>query len=173
MLDVIIGLLPALVFSVWNFGIGALTVTAVSVAACLVWEWLYRTLLKKPQSIGDLSAVVTGILIAFVSPVTIPLWMLIIGDFFAIIVVKQLFGGIGKNFVNPALAGRAFLLGSYAAAMTHLVDPAANKVGLLGAGADVITAATPLAFMKGSGEIVASGFQTLSATYTIADMVPF
>ena len=118
MLDVIIAMLPALIWAVVMFGIKALTLTVVSVIGCMFWEWLYRTLMKKPQSVGDLSAVVTGMLLAFVCPVTTPYWMILIGDFFAIVVVKQLFGGIGKNFVNPALAGRAFLLGSYAGEMT-------------------------------------------------------
>ena len=107
MLDVIIALLPALVMSIYVFGVRALTMVLVSVAACVFWEWAYRKLLKKPQSIGDLSAVVTGILLAFVCPPTTPVWMLIIGSFFSIVVVKQLYGGIGCNFVNPALVGHA------------------------------------------------------------------
>lgn len=169
MLDVIIAMLPALAYSVLQFGVKALTLTAVSVVGCVFWEWLYRKTMKKFDSIADLSAVVTGMLLAFVSPVTTPYWMILIGDFFAIIVVKQLFGGIGKNFVNPALAGRAFLLGSYASAMTHWIAPG-NKAPLFGSTADVVTAATPLAMMKGSGDVVASGFQTLTETYTVADM---
>ena len=94
----------------------------VSVAACVFWEWGYRKLLKKPQ-IGrrSVSAVVTGILLAFVCPVTLPWWTLVIGAFFSIVVVKQLYGGIGCNFLNPALAGRAILLASYATAMTTWV----------------------------------------------------
>ncbi len=105
--------------------------------------------MKKPQSVSDLSAVVTGMLLAFVCPVTIPYWMILIGDFFAIVVVKQLFGGIGKNFVNPALAGRAALVASYAGTMTAWADPAGRPRRALGGGtADVVTAATPLAYMK-------------------------
>ena len=164
MLDVIIAMVPALAFAVWQFGLKALTLTAVSVVGCVFWEWLYRKLMKKPQSVGDLSAVVTGILLAFVCPVTTPYWMIIIGDFFAIIVVKQLFGGIGMNFVNPALAGRAFLLGSYAGVMTSWVDPAVSKAPLLGSTADVITASTPLAYMK-TGD-----FAGLTAKYGVLDM---
>ena len=164
MLDVIIAMLPALVWAVIWFGVKALTLTAVSVIGCMFWEWLYRTLLKKPQSIGDLSSVVTGMLLAFVSPVTTPYWMIIIGDFFAIVVVKQLFGGIGKNFVNPALAGRAFLLGSYAGVMTTWIDPAANKAPLMGSTADIVTAATPLAYMK-TGNMAG-----LTETYSVMDM---
>lgn len=166
MLDVIIAMLPALAYAVWQFGLKALTLTAVSAVACAFWEWLYRKLMKKPQSVGDLSAVVTGILLAFVCPVTTPYWMIIIGDFFAIIVVKQLFGGIGKNFINPALAGRAALLASYASDMTSWVDPtvAGNKAPLFGSTADVVTAATPLSYMK-TGD-----FAGLTEKYDVLDM---
>ena len=169
MLDVIIAMVPALIWAVITFGVKALTLTVVSVLGCMFWEWLYRKLMKLPQSVGDLSAVVTGMLISFVSPVTTPYWMILIGDFFAIIVVKQLFGGIGKNFVNPALAGRAFLLGSYAGTMTSWIDPAANKAPLMGA-ADVVTSATPLGMMKGSGADVAASFASLTERYSVMDM---
>ena len=164
MLDVIIAMLPALAFAIFNFGLRALTLTAVSVVGCLFWEWLYRKLMKKPQSIGDLSCVVTGMLLAFVCPVHMPYWMIIIGDFFAIVVVKQLFGGIGKNFLNPALAGRAVLLASYAGTMTSWVDPAAGKAAIIGSNADVVTTATPLAIMK-TGD-----FAELMATYGVDKM---
>ena len=164
MLDVIIALLPALAFAIFNFGLRALTLTAVSVVACIFWEWLYRKLMKKPQSIGDLSCVVTGMLLAFVCPVHMPYWMILIGDFFAIIVVKQLFGGIGKNFLNPALAGRAVLLASYAGTMTSWADPAAGKAPIIGSMADVVTTATPLAIMK-TGD-----FSVLTSTYGVSNM---
>nr|WP_326127616.1 RnfABCDGE type electron transport complex subunit D [uncultured Oscillibacter sp.] len=164
MLDVIIAMLPALIWAVIKFGPEALILTAVSVIGCVFFEWAYRAIMKKPQSVGDLSAVVTGMLLAFVCPPSTPLWMILIGDFFAIIVVKQLFGGIGKNFVNPALAGRAFLLGSYAGVMTTWVDPSQSKAPLFGGVADAVTAATPLAIMK-SGDMAA-----LTSTYTVADM---
>ena len=164
MLDVIIAMLPALVWAVIWFGVKALTLTAVSVIGCMFWEWLYRKLMKKPQSVGDLSAVVTGMLLAFVCPVTTPYWMIIIGGFFSIVVVKQLFGGIGKNFVNPALAGRAFLLGSYAGVMTTWIDATQNKAPLMGSTADIVTAATPLAYMK-TGNMAG-----LTETYSVMDM---
>ena len=164
MLDVIIAMLPALAFAIFNFGLRALTLTAVSVVGCIFWEWLYRKLMKKPQSIGDLSCVVTGMLLAFVCPVHMPYWMILIGDFFAIIVVKQLFGGIGKNFLNPALAGRAVLLASYAGTMTSWVDPAAGKAPIIGSVADVVTTATPLAVMK-TGD-----FAALTDTYNVGNM---
>ena len=170
MLDVIIAMVPALVWAVITFGVEALLLTAVSVVGCVFWEWLYRKLMKKPQSVGDLSAVVTGMLLAFVCPPSTPLWMILIGDFFSIVVVKQLFGGIGKNFVNPALAGRAFLLGSYAGVMTTWIDPAANKAPLMGSTADIVTSATPLAYMKGTGDAVAASFAELTGKYSVTDM---
>ena len=163
MLDVIIAMLPALAWAVVQFGFKALTLTAVSAAGCVFFEWGYRKLMKKPQSVGDLSAVVTGMLLAFVSPVTTPHWMILVGDFFAIVVVKQLFGGIGKNFVNPALAGRAFLLGSYAGVMTTWAA-AGTKVPVIGSTADVVTAATPLAYMK-TGDM-----EGLRSAYSLASM---
>ena len=164
MRDVVVAMLPALVFACVRFGARALALTAVSVVACVFWEWLYRTLMKKPQSIGDLSAAVTGMLLAFVSPVTIPYWMIVVGAFFAIVIVKQLFGGIGKNFINPALVGRAMLVASYAGTMTSWADPAGPKAALFGATPDLITTATPLAMMKGGN------FDALLATYDIPAM---
>lgn len=104
MLDVIIAMVPALVAAIYFFGFRALTVTAVSVAACVFFEWLYCKIMKRPQPIGDLSAVVTGMLLAFTCPVSIPYWMIVIGDAFAIIIVKQLYGGLGKNFMTPLWA---------------------------------------------------------------------
>ena len=134
MLDVIIALMPALIAAVIFFGIKPLIVTAVSVVSCVVFEFGYRKLLKKNPSYMDLSAVVTGILLAYCLPYTFPWWAVIIGAFFSIVLVKQLFGGIGKNIWNPALAGRAFLLISYAVLMTTWSD-----------GPDAATYATPLA----------------------------
>ena len=148
MFDVIIALFPALLMAIINFGPRALCLTAFSAAGCVFFEWLYRALMRKPQSIGDLSAVVTGILLAYVCPVQTPYWMILIADAFAIILVKQLFGGIGCNFVNPALAGRAALLASYAGVMTSWADPALKHAAALGSTADVVTTATPLALLK-------------------------
>ena len=159
MLDVIIAMLPALVWAIYNFGFKALISVVVSVVACLFWEWLYRKLLKKPQSIGDLSAVVTGMLLAFVCPPELPWWTLVIGAFFSIVVVKQLYGGIGCNFLNPALAGRAFLLASYATWMTTWAMPQIRP--------DVTSAATPMAIMKEGTE---EAFTTLMSNYSIGDM---
>ena len=164
MLDVIIAMMPALVWAIVKFGFRALILTAVSVIGCIVFEWGYRKIMKKPQSVNDLSAVVTGILLAFVCPVTLPHWTILVGDFFAIVVVKQLFGGIGKNFINPALAGRAALVASYAGTMSGAwADPKAGWVPLVGT-ADVVTAATPLAYMK-TGDMAG-----LTSQYSVADM---
>ena len=163
MLDVIIALCPALLMSVIRFGFRSLIAVAVSVASAVFFEWLYRKLLHKPQMIGDLSAAVTGMLLAFVCPVTLPYWMLIVGNFFAIFVVKQLYGGLGKNFLNPALAGRAALVACYVSQMTSWIAPG-EKAPLFGGAADVVTAATPLAIMKG-GE-----FDAVVAQFNLRDM---
>ena len=160
MMDVIIAMIPALIMSVFVFGFRALALTLVSVAACVFWEWGYRKLLKKPQSIGDLSAVVTGMLLSFVCPPELPWWALVIGAFFSIVVVKQLYGGIGCNFLNPALAGRAILLASYATAMTTWTLPT-SKIDT------VVSTATPMAIMK---EGTVEKFTELTANYSVADM---
>ena len=147
MRDVLIALSPALVGSVYFFGIRALMVTLVSVAACMFFEWAWCKLMKQHCKVYDLSAAVTGVLLAFVCPPTIPYWTIILGDLFAIIIVKMLFGGIGKNIVNPALAGRAFMF-SWPVAMTTWVKVGwSNAASVLGDNADIVTAATPLANM--------------------------
>ena len=146
MRDVLIALTPALLGSVYFFGFRALVVTLISVAACVFFEWLWSKLRQQPTKVYDLSAVVTGVLLAFVCPVTIPYWCLIIGDFFAIIVVKQLFGGIGKNIVNPALAARAFMF-SWPVLMTNWVKVGFSNAASIVTATDAVTAATPLASM--------------------------
>ena len=149
MIDVCIAMLPALAMSVYVFGWQALVLTLISVVSCVFWEWVYRKLMKKSNSVGDMSAVVTGMLLAFVCPVSLPWWAIVIGSFFSIVVVKQLYGGIGCNFLNPALAGRAVLVASYAGAMTTWVQPGfKNAISVFGSAADVATGATPLALMK-------------------------
>ena len=143
MRDVLIALTPALLGSVYFFGLQALLVTLVSAAACVFFEWAYCRITKTNCKIYDLSAVVTGVLIAFVCPPTIPIWTILIGDFFAIILVKALFGGIGRNIVNPALAARAFLF-SYPVLMTHWTDPGLQNILWI---PDAVSSATPLASM--------------------------
>lgn len=143
MLDVIIALMPALAVAVYIFGFRALTLTAVSVAACIFFEWGYRRLLKKSNTIGDWSAVVTGVLLAFCLPVSAPYWIAVVGAFFAIVIVKQLYGGIGKNFMNPALAARAFLF-SWPIIMNTWVAPL-SRVSVIGGNVDAVSSATPMA----------------------------
>ena len=146
MRDVLIALIPALLGSVYFFGLRALMVTLVSAAACVFFEWVYCKAMKIPSHVYDLSAIVTGVLLAFVCPVTIPYWCIIIGDFFAIILVKQLFGGIGRNIVNPALAARAFLF-SWPVVMNTWVKVGFQNAAGLFSTTDAVTAATPLAAM--------------------------
>lgn len=139
MRDVCIALLPALIGSIVFFGFRALALTLISVGACVFFEWLYRNIMKKDCTVGDWSAVVTGILIAFVCPASLPYWAVIIGDFFAIVLVKQLFGGIGMNIVNPALAARAFMMFAW----PSLMSGSAYNV-TTGGLPDAVTTATPM-----------------------------
>ena len=143
MLDVIIALIPASAMGVYFFGYRAIAVILTAVASCVLSEYFYQKIMKKPVSVRDLSAVVTGLLLALNLPVTIPLWMVVLGGAFAIIIVKQLYGGLGKNFVNPALAARCFMVVSWAGCMTAFTNP------FMGYGADAISQATPLAVIKG------------------------
>lgn len=140
MLDVIIAMIPALIASVIYFGPRALIVECVSVGSCVIAEYLSRLAMKRPQTIGDFSAVITGLLLAFNLPVNIPLWMVSIGAIIAIVIVKQFFGGIGQNFVNPALIGRIVLLTSFPVAMSSWVQPRTWMDNLAG-----LTSASPLA----------------------------
>ena len=142
MRDVLIALVPAMLGSIYFFGFRSLLVTLVSAAACVFFEWGFCKIRKLHCKTYDLSAVVTGVLLAFVCPVTIPYWTIILGDFFAIVLVKMLFGGLGKNIVNPALAGRAFLF-SWPVLMSNWVKVGFdNAAGLLST-ADAVTAAPP------------------------------
>ena len=146
MRDVLIALIPAMLGSIYFFGFRSLLVTLVSAAACVFFEWGFCKVRKLHCKTYDLSAVVTGVLLAFVCPVTIPYWTIILGDFFAIVLVKMLFGGLGKNIVNPALAGRAFLF-SWPVLMSNWVKVGFdNAAGLLST-ADAVTAATPMSAM--------------------------
>ena len=154
MRDVVIALMPALLAGIYFFGLRALMVALVSVAACVFFEWSYCKITKMNCKVYDLSAVVTGLLIAFVCPVTIPYWTIIIGDFFAIIIIKMLFGGIGRNIINPALGGRAFMM-SWAMLMSTWIQVGfENAAPILGdtslEALDGMTAATPMSFMHHS-----------------------
>lgn len=148
MLDVVLALVPALAVSVLTFGFRALIMTLVTVLACAVFEYAYNKATHSKCTVCDLSAVVTGVLLAFNMPVSAPMWMPVIGAAFAIIVTKMLFGGIGRNFMNPALAGRAFLMASWPAYMTVFTLPGAS-ISLFGnVTTDAIATATPLASLK-------------------------
>ncbi len=146
MRDVLIALVPALIGSVCFFGPRALAVTLVSVLACFLFEKLWCKLLKQNDKTFDLSACVTGVLLAFVCPPTIAYWQIILGDFFAIIVVKMLFGGVGKNLFNPALAARAFMFSWPVAMSTWVKVGWENQAGVFDS-VDIVTSATPLAAM--------------------------
>ncbi len=147
MRDVLIALTPATLAGIWFFGLRALLVIILSIASAVFAEALYQKITKQPITTKDLSAVITGLLLAMNLPPEVPAWLPIVGSFFAIIVVKQLFGGLGQNFMNPALAARAFLLASYMPEMTHFTAP----VGLLHP-VDAVVMPTPLALVK-SGEL--------------------
>ncbi len=140
MLIVVIALLPATAFGVVNFGLSALMVIGVTVASAVLTEYIYQKLMHKKVTISDFSAVVTGLLLALNMPPTAPWWMCVLGSVFAILVVKQVFGGLGQNFMNPALGARCFLLISFTGRMTTFVY-------------DGVSGATPLALLK-AGEKV-------------------
>ena len=141
MRDVIIALVPATAAGIYYFGLRALILIVAAIISAVFFEWLYEKITKKPVTINDLSAVVTGLLLAMNLPASAPVWVAIVGSAFAIVFAKQLFGGLGQNFINPALAGRAFLLASYPTEMTTWVVPN-------GLAADAATYATPLAQLK-------------------------
>lgn len=146
MLNVVIALIPALIVSVFYYGIGAIIVTAVSVLSCLLFEFLIQKyVLRKPISITDGSALVTGILLAFNLPSNIPVHIVVIGSFVAIVIAKMTFGGLGNNPFNPALVGRVFMLISFPVHMTTWPVPKGLGTGYL----DAVTGATPLAILKG------------------------
>ena len=142
MLFVIISLMPALIGGFVTFGFRALAVTVVCVASCMIFEALSRIIMKRSQTVSDLSACVTGILLAMNLPVTIPLWQAVIGSFVAVVIAKQLFGGLGQNFVNPAILARIVLMLSFTADMTTWVIPRYWKENF----DDIVTvtSATPL-----------------------------
>ncbi len=140
MLYVVIALAPASIFGVINFGVMALVQILACIATCVASEWIFEKLIHKKNTINDFSAVVTGLLLALNLPHTLPIWQSVLGSVFAIVIVKMLFGGLGQNFMNPALGARCFLLVSFAGTMTSFTY-------------DGVTGATPLALLK-SGESV-------------------
>ena len=150
MRDVIIALVPATAMGIYYFGLKALILIVAAIVSSVFFEWLYEKITKKPVTISDLSAVVTGLLLAMNLPASAPVWVPIVGSAFAIIFAKQLFGGLGQNFINPALAGRAFLLASYPTEMTTWTAPTGFS------GADAVAVATPLSELKAGPGLSAS-----------------
>lgn len=151
MADVILALMPALFWSIYVFGMRSLSITLISVISCVAFEYLYRKLMKKSNTISDLSAAVTGILLAFSLPVSVPLWLPVVGAFFAIVIVKQLYGGIGKNVVNPALASRVFLFIAYPGELVAFTKPYVHLPALkmsVTISEDITAGATPLDSLK-------------------------
>ena len=140
MLNVMLALLPSLLAATYEFGFKPVLMVIVSMCSAVFYEWAYRRLLKKSSTIFDFSACLTGMLVAMTLPTSAPWWLPLIGNFFAIVIVKQLYGGLGKNFVNPALASRAFLIASYAGIMTNWVSPRAM-------GLDAVSMATPISYL--------------------------
>ena len=160
MLDVIIALVPALVMAAVYFGSRALALTGVTVGTAVLAEWLSRKVMRRDNTIGDLSAIVTGLILAFNLPATLPLWMAAIGSVIAIVVVKQMFGGIGMNFVNPAITARIVLMVSFPTAMAKWIVPFSSAWS-----PDAVTAATPMAVLAGvsGGDVAAAeGLPTLT-----------
>ena len=174
MLDVIIALLPALGVSIYMFGVRSLLIVFLTCTTAVLFEYLSRRLMKRYNSLGDLRAVVTGLLLAFNLPPTVPLYIPVIGSFVAIIVVKQMFGGIGQNFVNPALASRIILTLSFPAAMTRWAILAGRVPGHgipgtepIGEGLDLIATATPLYLIQAgeTGQAIMPGYLDLFIGY--------
>ncbi len=146
MRDVLIALAPAAIFAIYHFGLNAFLLIIACVASCVATEYILQTLTKRKVTIGDLSAAVTGVLLAFNLPPTLPIWMAVVGSVFAIFVVKFIFGGIGRNIVNPALCARAFLLACYPANMTNFQI-------------DAITGPTPLEILKSNSATAILSFK--------------
>ncbi|HCS72776.1 MAG TPA: Na+-transporting NADH:ubiquinone oxidoreductase subunit D [Clostridiales bacterium] len=159
MLDVIIALIPAGLVSIWLHGVGVLWIVLLAVVSAVLTEYVVQKFMKKPVTISDLSAVVTGLLLAYNLPPGTPWWMVMVGSVIAIALVKQVFGGIGHNFMNPALAARAILLASWPAHMTRWIQP----------GTDAVTSATPLALANLAD---ATGSATSGAT-VVMDLPSF
>ena len=156
---VCLALCPSLLFGIFNFGFRALLVTVLTVASCVASEYVFNLIVKKPQTVNDLSAVVTGMILAMNMPVSIPLWEPMLGGVFAMVIVKGLFGGLGQNFMNPALGARCFLLIAFAANMTNFT-------------CDTYTGATPLALIRNYGleGLSSQAADGVQSGYTVMDM---
>ena len=148
MYAVVLALMPALLGAIYFFGLRALFLTALAVVSAVLTEYIYQKITRRPITALDGSAIVTGILLAFNIPVNSPWWLPVVGSFFAILIVKQLFGGLGYNIFNPALAGRAFLMASWPSIMTGRWSAPIRPAGSTMSGIDVVTSATPLGVLK-------------------------
>ena len=146
MLNVIIALLPAWGAAIYFFGARVISLTAVCIGSCIFFEYVCRRLMKRDNTIGDMSAIVTGLILAMNLPVTLPYWMAVIGSFVAIVITKQLFGGLGQNFANPAITARIVLMVSFPAAMTNWIKP-------LEYDHDAVSSATPLVLAKNGSDL--------------------
>ena len=184
---VLLALLPSVAAATYLWGIRALALVAVCAAAAVAGEWAYQKILRRPSAVGDLSAVVTGVLLACNLPANFPLWMAALGSLFAIVVVKQLFGGIGENFANPAITARVFLLISFGSAMTSfpqvfsvdavasatpLADFAAGRTGILPSYTDLFLGLRPGSLGETCIAAILLGFALLVATRVIQPTIP-
>lgn len=150
MRDVVIALLPAALVGIYNFRLSAVLVILTTCVTCMLSEYIWQKCMKQPVTTGDFSALLTGLLLALNLPATIPLWMCVVGGVFAIIVAKQMFGGLGQNFMNPALAGRCFMMLSFSSAMTSFTVKK-GAAYMCGVAVDATSSATPLAQVKEGG----------------------
>lgn len=150
MRDVVIALLPAALVGIYNFRLSAVLVILTTCVTCMLSEYIWQKCMKQPVTTGDFSALLTGLLLALNLPATIPLWMCVVGGVFAIIVAKQMFGGLGQNFMNPALAGRCFMMLSFSSAMTSFTVKK-GAAYMYGVAVDATSSATPLAQVKEGG----------------------
>lgn len=150
MRDVVIALLPAALAGIYNFRLSAVLVILTTCVTCMLSEYIWQKCMKQPVTTGDFSALLTGLLLALNLPATIPLWMCVVGGVFAIIVAKQMFGGLGQNFMNPALAGRCFMMLSFSSAMTSFTVKK-GAAYMYGVAVDATSSATPLAQVKEGG----------------------
>lgn len=165
MRDVILAMIPAIVYSIYQFGLSVCILIIATVFSCVITEYIYQKKMKKPITIGDLSAVVTGMILALNMPPEIPVWIPMLGGVFAILVVKQVYGGIGCNWMNPALGARCFLLISFAGKMT---DFTSHKMGY-----DAISGVTPLLAMKEYvmlEKVAVSGHHMIKPNYTFMEL---
>ena len=161
MRDVVIALLPAALAGIFFFGVSAAINIVVAIVGAVASEYIVQRIMKKPITISDFSAVVTGLLLAMNVPASLPWWITLIGSIFAIVVAKQLFGGLGHNFINPALAARAVLLASWPVPMTTWTAP----------GVDAVSTATPLAIIKGGADAIAANISDGTGVVDIFDLL--